>query len=114
MRRKERRLSRQGRPFLALTLADATGAVPAVLFDEPDYFAGQFEEGDRVRVTGRVGERDGRPRVVVSHLRAAPGRGRRRGPAARAPTATPTSCSGSSSTSPTRSATPGCGRSSTR
>jgi len=72
VRRKERRLSRQGRPFLALTLADATGAVPAVLFDEPDYFAGQFEEGDRVRVTGRVGERDGRPRVVVSHLRAAP------------------------------------------
>jgi len=72
VRRKERRLSRQGRPFLALTLADASGAVPAVLFDEPDYFAGQFEEGDRVRVTGRVGERDGRPRVVVNHLRAAP------------------------------------------
>jgi 3'-5' exoribonuclease len=45
--------------------------VPAVVFDEPDFFGGQFEEGDRVRVTGRVGERDGRPRVVVSHLRAA-------------------------------------------
>jgi 3'-5' exoribonuclease len=72
VRRKERRLSRQGRPFLALTLADASGAVPAVVFDEPDYFAGQFEEGDRVRVTGRVGERDGRRNVVVSHLRAAP------------------------------------------
>jgi len=71
VRRKERRLSRQGRPFLALTLADATGAVPAVVFDEPDFFAAQFEEGDRVRVTGRVSERDGRPRVVVSHLRAA-------------------------------------------
>ena len=40
VRRKERRLSRQGRPFLALTLADATGAVPAMLFDEPDYFGG--------------------------------------------------------------------------
>ena len=39
VRRKERRLSRQGRPFLALTLADATGAVPALVFDEPDYFA---------------------------------------------------------------------------
>jgi 3'-5' exoribonuclease len=71
VRRKERRLSRQGKPFLALTLADASGAVPAVVFDEPDYFAGQFEEGDRVRVTGRVTERDGRPRVVVSHLRPA-------------------------------------------
>jgi 3'-5' exoribonuclease len=72
VRRKERRLSRQGRPFLALTLSDATGAVPAVVFDEPDFFATQFEEGDRVRVAGRVGERDGRPRVVVSHLRPAP------------------------------------------
>ena len=29
VRRKERRLSRQGRPFLALTLSDASGAVPA-------------------------------------------------------------------------------------
>lgn len=71
VRRKERRLSRQGRPFLALTLADATGAVPAVVFDEADFFAEQFEEGDRIRVTGRVTERDGRTRVVVSHLRAA-------------------------------------------
>jgi 3'-5' exoribonuclease len=71
VRRKERRLSRQGRPFLALTLADATGSVSAVVFDEADYFGAQFEEGDRVRVTGRVTERDGRPRVVVGHLRPA-------------------------------------------
>ena len=49
VRRKERRLSRQGRPFLALTLSDATGSVPAVVFDEADYFGEQFEEGDRVR-----------------------------------------------------------------
>lgn len=71
VRRKERRLSRQGRPFLALTLADATGSVGAVVFDEADYFGAQFEEGDRVRVSGRVTERDGRPRVVVGHLRPA-------------------------------------------
>lgn len=71
VRRKERRLSRQGKPFLALTLADATGSVQAVVFDEADYFGEQFEEGDRVRVTGRVTERDGRHRVVVSHLRPA-------------------------------------------
>ena len=54
MRRKERRLSRQGKPFLALTLADATGAVPAMVFDEADLFGDQFAEGDRVRVSGRV------------------------------------------------------------
>jgi 3'-5' exoribonuclease len=71
VRSKERRLSRQGRPFLALTLSDASGAVPAMVFDEPDFFGAQFEEGDRVLVTGRVTERDGRARVVVSHLRPA-------------------------------------------
>ncbi len=71
VRRKERRLARTGKPFLALTLADATGAVPAVVFDEADFFAEQFEEGDRVRVAGRVTERDGRTRLVLSHLRPA-------------------------------------------
>lgn len=71
VRRKERRLSRQGRPFLALTLADATGSVPAMVFDEADFFGEQFAEGDRIRVTGRVSERDGRTSVVISHLRPA-------------------------------------------
>jgi 3'-5' exoribonuclease len=71
VRRKERRLSRQGRPFLALTLADATGAVPALVFDEADFFGEQFAEGDRIRVTGRVSERDGRNSLVISHLRPA-------------------------------------------
>ncbi len=71
VRRKERRLSRQGRPFLALTLADATGSVPAMVFDEADFFGEQFSEGDRLRVTGRVTKRDGRTSIVVSHLRPA-------------------------------------------
>lgn len=71
VRRKERRLSRQGRPFLALTLADASGSVAAMVFDEADFFGEQFVEGDRIRVTGRVTERDGRNSVVVSHLRPA-------------------------------------------
>ncbi len=71
VRRKERRLSRQGRPFLALTLADATGSVPAMVFDEADFFGEQFAEGDRIRVTGRVSEREGRTSIVVSHLRPA-------------------------------------------
>jgi 3'-5' exoribonuclease len=71
VRRKERRLSRRGEPFLALTLADATGAIPAMIFDQPDYFAEQFEEGDRVRVAGRVGGRDGRLSITVSNLRPA-------------------------------------------
>ena len=71
VRRKERRLTRQGAPYLALTLADATGSVPAMIFDEPDFFGERFEEGDRVRIAGRVGGRDGRLQVTVTHLRAA-------------------------------------------
>ena len=110
VRRKERRLSRQGKPFLALTLADATGAVPAMVFDEADFFGDQFAEGDRVRVSGRVSERDGRRSVIISHLRA-----RRRGverprTCCRAATATPTSCSASCCTWPTRWAIRACAR----
>lgn len=72
VRRKERRLSRAGKPFLAVTLSDASGAIPALLFDEVDFFDGQFEEGDRVRVTGRVTEHQGRAQITLSHVRPAP------------------------------------------
>lgn len=71
VRKKERRLSRQGDPYLALTLADASGAIGAFVFDQADFFAGQFEAGDRVRVAGQVIQRQGRPVVRVRHLRPA-------------------------------------------
>ncbi|MGB1675897.1 MAG: OB-fold nucleic acid binding domain-containing protein, partial [Miltoncostaeaceae bacterium] len=71
VRRKERRMSRKGSPYLALTLGDATGTIPAVIFDEPDWFAGQFQEGDRVRVTGEVTDRGGRSVLRVRSLRPA-------------------------------------------
>ena len=71
MRKKERRLSRQGDPYLALTLADASGAIGAFVFDQPDFFAAQFEAGDRVRVAGQVIQRQGRPVVRVRHIRPA-------------------------------------------
>lgn len=72
VRDKERRLSRRGEPFLLLTLADATGAIRAFVFDEPDFFGSQFEAGDRLRVAGQVVSRDGRPAIRVRHLRPAP------------------------------------------
>ena len=65
VRRKERRLSRQGRPFLALTLADATGSVPAVVFDEADYFGGPVR-GGRPRAGDRAGHRARRPPAAWS------------------------------------------------
>ena len=72
VRDKERRLSRRGEPFLLLTLADASGAVRAFVFDEPDFFGEQFETGDRLRVAGQVVARDGRPAIRIRHLRPAP------------------------------------------
>ncbi|MEQ8834646.1 MAG: HD domain-containing protein [Miltoncostaeaceae bacterium] len=71
VRRKERRLSRRGEPFLALTLADATGSIAANIFDQPDFFGQHFSEGDRVRITGRVGGRDGRLSITVSGVKPA-------------------------------------------
>lgn len=71
VRRKERRLTRRGEPFLALTLADATGTIPAMVFEQPDFFAERFEQGDRVRIAGRVGGREGRLSITVSNLRPA-------------------------------------------
>ncbi len=69
VRAKERRLARSGKPFLTVTLADATGSIRATIFDEPDFFAGQFDEGDRVQVTGRVSERSGTTEVTLSSVR---------------------------------------------
>ncbi len=71
VRKKERRLSRQGDPYLVLTLADASGAIGAFVFDQPDFFAAQFDTGDRVRVAGQVIQRQGRPVVRVRHIRPA-------------------------------------------
>ena len=62
-------MSRKGTPYLALTLGDATGTIPAVIFDEADWFAQQFEEGDRVRVTGEVTARGGKSVLRVRSLR---------------------------------------------
>ena len=107
MRRKERRLSRQGKPFLALTLADATGAVPAMVFDEADCFGEQFEEGDRVRVSGRVTRARRPPQRGHQPPARRPATRRRPRTCCRAATATRTSCSASCCTWPTRSADPG-------
>jgi 3'-5' exoribonuclease len=71
VRRKERRLSRAGSPYLSLTLADQTGAMRALVFDQPDFFAERFSEGDRIRVAGRVSERSGKRELLLNHIRSA-------------------------------------------
>jgi 3'-5' exoribonuclease len=52
--RKDRLTARTGSPYLALELRDRTGSLPARVFRDADFLAGQFERGDLVWVTGRV------------------------------------------------------------
>lgn len=52
--RKDRRRTKTGSPYLALELRDRTGRVPARAFRDADVLSGRFEQGDVVRVVGRV------------------------------------------------------------
>jgi 3'-5' exoribonuclease len=70
VRRADRRLSRKGRPFLDVTLGDATGVIRGVVLDQPDFFAERFSVGDTVRVTGRVSERRGKAELIIDHISA--------------------------------------------
>src|SRR5256714_14217838 len=52
--RKDRMTARTGTAYLAVELRDRSGAIPARIFRDADYLAGQFERGDLVEVAGRV------------------------------------------------------------
>jgi 3'-5' exoribonuclease len=52
--RKDRLTTRNGSPYLALSLRDRTGTVAARVFRDADAVGGRFERGDLVRVSGRV------------------------------------------------------------
>ncbi|MGZ8633261.1 MAG: HD domain-containing protein, partial [Solirubrobacteraceae bacterium] len=52
--RKDRLTARTGTPYLALELRDRSGAIPARVFRDADLLAGRFEQGDLVRIAGRV------------------------------------------------------------
>jgi 3'-5' exoribonuclease len=52
--RKDRLMTRNGSPYLALELRDRTGTLPARAFQNADALAGRFERGDLVSVNGRL------------------------------------------------------------
>ena len=52
--RKERLRTRNGSSYLALELVDASGRIPARVWNDVDMLDGRFETGDAVRVLGRV------------------------------------------------------------
>lgn len=72
--RKDRLTARTGSPYLALELRDRSGSLPARVFRDADFLAGQFERGDLVWVTGRVERfRDQLQLDVRTIRKAAPG-----------------------------------------
>jgi 3'-5' exoribonuclease len=52
--RKDRLSARNGSIYLSLELRDRSGSIPARGFRDVDRFAGRFERGDAIRVSGRV------------------------------------------------------------
>ncbi len=60
---------RNGEDFLKLTLADRTGEVRAVMWDDVREAADTVSPGDYAQATGKVALYQERPQVVVSRLR---------------------------------------------
>jgi 3'-5' exoribonuclease len=63
--RKRRLTTRNGKPYLALELVDASGRVEARVWNDVDLLDARFGEGDAVRVLARVERFDGRLQLQV-------------------------------------------------
>jgi 3'-5' exoribonuclease len=68
VQRKAQRRTRNGDPFLTVELADRTGRVPAVVWKDVNLLGSRFEQGDTVRVLGRVETYGGRLQIAVRDL----------------------------------------------
>jgi 3'-5' exoribonuclease len=69
--RKERLRTRSGSPYLALELVDPSGRIEARVWNDVELLDGRFEEGDAVRVLGRVERFRDRLQLEVRSLEAA-------------------------------------------
>jgi 3'-5' exoribonuclease len=65
---KQRRETRAGKPFLELLLGDATGTVPAMVWEEADRLDGAFGCDDVVGVHGRIGSYRDRLQLTISEV----------------------------------------------
>jgi 3'-5' exoribonuclease len=70
--RKERRRTKGGAPYLALELVDPSGRIDARVWQDVELLDGRFDEGDAVRVLGRVERFRDRLQLDVRSLEAAP------------------------------------------
>jgi len=68
VQRKTRRTTRNGDPFLSVELADRTGRVAGVVWNDVNLLGGRFDQGDTVRVLGKVEAYAGRLQISVRDL----------------------------------------------
>jgi 3'-5' exoribonuclease len=69
--RKRRLTTRGGKPYLALELVDPSGRIEGRVWDDVELLDRRFDEGDAVRVLGRVERFDGRLQLAVRTVEAA-------------------------------------------
>jgi 3'-5' exoribonuclease len=69
--RKRRLTTRGGKPYLALELVDPSGRIEGRVWDDVELLDRRFDEGDAVRVLGRVERFDGRLQLAVRMVEAA-------------------------------------------
>jgi 3'-5' exoribonuclease len=65
---KQKRETKQAKPFLKLTLGDRTGVVDAMVWDDAERLDRQFGPDDVVGVRGRVGSYQERLQIVITAL----------------------------------------------
>jgi 3'-5' exoribonuclease len=70
--RKQRLTTRAGAPYLALELVDPSGRIEGRVWQDVELLDGRFDEGDAVRVLGRVERFRDRLQLEVRTLEAAP------------------------------------------
>jgi 3'-5' exoribonuclease len=70
--RKQRLKTRAGAPYLALELVDPSGRIEGRVWQDVELLDGRFDEGDAVRVLGRVERFRDRLQLEVRTLEAAP------------------------------------------
>ncbi len=60
--------TRGGKPFLTLILADRTGDIEAKIWEEAEYLASLFQEGDIVEIVGNAGSYRGQTQITITGL----------------------------------------------
>ena len=67
---KEKRLgkTRNGKPFMSLTLADKTGEVAAKVWEDAERLFSMFHQGDVIEVKGNAESFRGQVQITVSEL----------------------------------------------